>query len=782
MREEMRQVRVATNPVVHPNVPATLPVLRRHLRMEHPPPREPALYPMMSESGFEELSEEIRSDAEEELHRPRVERMRRHRLQRQEPEGMRIKLDIPFFEGRMHIEDYLDWEAAVEIFFDYMEIPPVKQVKYVACRLKGGASAWWMQVVQSRRREGKGLYQQCHQGQRSINAYTEEFYRLSAHNNLLETENQLVARYTAGLKEAIQDKLELNSVRFLSQAANFALKVESQLQRPYRTQAPRRSITDGLTGPSRSGGTPAKDHVTIPPVTHTQPGDDKVQLKSRSAGGRKNPYAKPSTIKCFCCLQPGHKSNECPTRHQAQIVEGDEAAESETNEEEADAQYEVVLADEGDPVLCVMEKILIAPRQPVVSQRHSLFCSKCTINGKVCDMVIDSGCTENIISRAAVQALQLSITKNPKPYKIGWIKKGVEFMVADLCKVTFSIGKSYLCHITCDVLDMDVCHLILGRPWQYDTGAIHDGRANSYTLEWKGKRLKLVPGSHSSSVGAAQNLFAARLVSGTALMRSQDQANSLLALVVHDQAVNPSVVSHIPEIQGLLQDYADVAATELPSALPPLRSLQHQIEFVPGTKNFIQLSLSPCAAPALIVPKKDGQWRLCIDSRAINRITVKCRFPIPRINDLLDRLAGAQIFSKLDLRSGYHQIRIRFGDEWKTAFKTVDGLFEWNVMPFGLCNAPSTFMRLMHDILKPFLDKCCVVYFDDILVFSTSFAEHMRHLRAILDILRDNQLLINVSKCEFAATEVHFLGFVLSPEGVHTAPQKFRPSAIGQHP
>ncbi|XP_019163484.1 PREDICTED: uncharacterized protein LOC109159828 [Ipomoea nil] len=262
-----------------------------------------------------------------------------------------------------------------------------------------------------------------------------------------------------------------------------------------------------------------------------------------------------------------------------------------------------------------------------------------------------------------------------------------------------------------------------------------------------------------------------------------------------------------PELSSLLSEFQDLF--QEPKTLPPKRALDHTITLIHGAKpvnvgpyrysfdqkntiekmvdemlaaGVVTPSSSCFASPVLLVPKKDSSWRFCIDYRALNNITVKNKFPIPLVEDLFSELSGANCFSKLDLRSGYHQVRMKEGEEFKTAFRTHQGLYEFKVMPFGLTNAPATFQALMNSVFKPLLRKFVLVFFDDILVYSPSWEVHWQHLREVLLTMRQHQLLAKMSKCSFAQTQVEYLGHIISQEGLQTDPTKLEAVAAWPRP
>ncbi|GJR41265.1 putative reverse transcriptase domain-containing protein [Tanacetum coccineum] len=248
----------------------------------------------------------------------------------------------------------------------------------------------------------------------------------------------------------------------------------------------------------------------------------------------------------------------------------------------------------------------------------------------------------------------------------------------------------------------------------------------------------------------------------------------------------------------VVREFPEFFPEDLPS-LPSVCQVEFQIDLIPGAtpvarapyrlapsemqelsdqlqeladKGFIRPSTSPWGAPVLFVKKKDGSFRMCIDYWELNKLTVKNRYPLPRIDDLFDQLQGSSVYSKIDLRSGYHQLKVRDEDISKTAFRTRYGHYEFQVMPFGLTNAPVVFIDLMNRVCKPYLDKFVIVFIDNILIYSRNKEEHANHLRIILELLRKEKLYTKFSKCDFWINIVEFLGHVIDSQGIHVDPTK----------
>ncbi|KAA0066451.1 ty3-gypsy retrotransposon protein [Cucumis melo var. makuwa] len=355
--------------------------------------------------------------------------------------------------------------------------------------------------------------------------------------------------------------------------------------------------------------------------------------------------------------------------------------------------------------------------------------------------------------------------------------------------------------VTLLVLDMQNFDVILGMDWL---------SANHANIDSFGKEVVFNPPSGASfKFRGAGMICIPKVISAMKASKLLSQGTwGILASVVDIREPEVSLSS-----EPVVREYPDVFPDELPG-LPPPREVDFAIELESGTapisrapyrmapaelkelkvqlqelldKGFIRPNVSPWGAPVLFAKKNDGSMRLCIDYRELNKVTVKNRYPLPRIDDLFDQLQGATVFSKIDLRSGYHQLRIRDSDIPKMAFRSRYGHYKFIVMSFGLTNAPAVFMDLMNRVFKDFLDSFVIVFIDDILIYSKTEAEHEEHLHQVLETLRANKLYAKFSKCEFWVRKVTFLGHVVSSEGVSVDPAKIeamtnwpRPSIVSE--
>ncbi|CAM8960751.1 unnamed protein product [Rhodiola kirilowii] len=490
-----------------------------------------------------------------------------------------FKVDIPNFDGGLKAEEFIDWLSRVEEILDFKDVHDDHRVSLVTFHLRGRAQAWWQHMKKSRVREGKAkiatwqkfvkhirqaflpynfereLYQRfqnLRQGVRSVDEYTANFFQLLARTDVRESPLQLVSRYIGGLKLQLQDVLNMFDPATVSEAHQRALQVEKQLAR----RGP-----GGFHQSPGVGATPTAPATRGPATPVGRPADHPAQIRS---GG---------VIRYFGCGEKGHRQAECPKVSSSRglfthdgpedvpVPDGDPVFDVYGD----DVVEEDVVSGDMGPLL-MLRRTFLTPRAPDHSEwlRTNVFQSSCTIGGKVCTFIIDAGNCENVISEVAVSKLALTSEPQPKPYKLAWLSEGTDITVTKCVLVSFSIGATYSDETYCDVVPMDACHLLLGRPWQFDRSVVHDGRTNTYSFLFRGKKIVLVPSKSrvASSIGnpPSTNLLSQAPFQG-AMQESEvvygvvpREPSELLTLPSHVRTLDVVNVQHLIPFQGTSSD------------------------------------------------------------------------------------------------------------------------------------------------------------------------------------------------------------------------------------
>jgi hypothetical protein len=503
---------------------------------------------------------------------------------------------------------------------------------------------------------------------------------------------------------------------------------------------------------------------------------------------------------CFICDGP-HFARECPKREKLNAIRAGDSDEGEGVVTHVNPMRVinclVAKSEDGAAETRPVDKDLAridALRKGKSGATDNLMYVKIGINGKDVNAMLDSGATHTFVADRLVKELGLRLSDSHTSMK------------AVNSKAQRIAGMSYDVPIMLDqwrgkqdvlVVSLDDYDIILGLDFLRKAKVVLMPYLNGMMIASEGCPC-FVPCCNIAAANVVKR--GKSVVSAIAIDKALRKGGEVfLATIVDEKA---DCCGEVPkEIASVLQQFEDVMPPQLPKKLPPRRAIDHRIELVPGAKppsqapyrmsprelaelrkqleelidsGFVRPSKAPYGAPVLFQKKADGSLRMCVDYRALNKVTIKNKYPVPLIQDLMDRLCGASIFTKLDLRSGYWQVRVADGDEHKTTCVTRYGSYEFLVMPFGLTNAPATFCNLMNDVLYDFLDNFVVVYLDDIVIYSRGIEDHVTHLSKVLSRLREYELYVKREKCEFAKAEIMFLGHLIGEGQVKMDPRKIQ--------
>lgn len=691
----------------------------------------------------------------------------------------RVKAAIPEpFTGKEHSKPINRWLLEMTDYFSALDgvddaLGQKEMVEILKLNLKDYAKDWWWSLSPGKQRSldtpekfaeaieaafvsadyAERAWEQLNQLRQrgSLTSYVNEFRRLTFLAKGLSEEDKF-RRFKFGLSDSTRDLLRANPPHTFDEMIEKCQDI-SKWHKPSGgdTLEPRRR--DRFNAPSRDRyAGPPRDRFNGP--TRPYPGPeprDKPRYPAQSAEQQK----RFNDGTCFLCGKAGHLSRNCPNR---QAQSGNRTG-----------GRDRVAHVQDDPL----------------PEAHKFVMLEGNLNGKPANILVDTGASLNLVSEDWVRDHAL-IGTDARATSVKLADGSLVKASSTLANPALSIGV-YTGNPELRIAPLKGYEVILGMPWLHEVNATIDIRRRAVSVDLAGQKHRLKGSCCSES--ELQILLACKDQTTLPTLNRVDELEEL------DLSQVP------PELHQVIQDHRSVFRNELPPELPPKREFDHRIELEDGARptmgpiypmslkendeiktqvdklkelGLVRDSKSPHGSPALLVKKADGSLRMCVDYRSLNKATKKNRYPLPRIRELLDRLEGCKVFTKLDLTAGYHQIRIAQEDVEKTAFRTRYGHFEFLVMPFGLTNAPATFQALMNRIFHPEIDNFVVVYLDDILVFSKNMEEHRAHLARVLEVLKEHQLYAKWKKCSFAQASISYLGHVIDKEGIHTDPDKIK--------
>lgn len=721
-----------------------------------------------------------------------------------------MKMKPPRFNGSFDITVVEDWKEDIENLFDAMGYTDVQKQRLASLCLLGDASIWWKSVTRTENLHNITWDDFCRrfdlryfphalraakarefinlkQGSMTVLEYETRFTRLArfaTHMNM--DEFQKARQFEEGLRDGLRRMVKGHHYPTVRQASDLATLLEQDFLEHGRPN----------------------DYAKGKKVQHSRPEASQPPYKKQNSnssstastdGTKRNKFLG----NCFTCGKVGHKAFECrvPERNWVKTdqrkLEG-RSYEPKMNEQKISGQKSygsqgswkgpadrapdklhgqmfAIEQVEGDMVMTDTPSQVEPPQGRVYTGMSrggeasgTLLEGIFFVNSKPARVLFDAGADRSFISHTFMLVLDIQPEYMLESMFV-LLPAGEGLKVADkICRKCMISLDDLKFPYDLIVLVMRRYDVILGMNWMEDFHGNIDCIAKTLRLD--------IPGQQPIVIATAKgNVLAEAYLAHIELEMDKNDIGSIDIVAEYSDVF--SEIKGLPpnrEVEfsiELIPGVAPIARAPYRMAPTELRELKVQIQGL-LEQGFIRQSTSPWGAPVLFVKKKDGSLRLCVDYRELNKVTVRNRYPLPRIDDLFDQLKGAQWFSKIDLRSGYHQLRVREADVPKTAFVTRYGSYEYLVMPFGLTNAPAFFMDLMNRVFRGFLDQFIIVFIDDILVYSRTREEHAYHLRITLQTLREHQLYAKFEKCEFWLEEVKFLGHVVSEGGVAVDPSK----------